>query len=113
TIMNYVSTHFGWYYLIVVSLLVIFCFYLIFSPYGKIKLGRKDDKPEFSYPSWFAMLFSAGMGIGLVFYGIAEPLSNYITDPPLAEPGTEAAHNDALRLSFFHYGIHAWGVYAA
>lgn len=112
TIMNFVSVHFGWYYLLIVSLFVIFCIYLIFSPYGKIKLGKPEDKPEFSYPTWFAMLFSAGMGIGLVFFGVASPVSHYAKTPPTAEPGTREAIEDALRVTFFHYGIHAWAIYA-
>jgi glycine betaine transporter len=111
-IMTYISVHFGWYYLLIVSLFVVFCLYLIFSPYGKIRLGKAEDRPEFSYPTWFAMLFSAGMGIGLVFYGVASPVSHYINTPPIAEPGTTEALEDALRLTFFHYGIHAWAIYA-
>lgn len=112
TIMDYISIHFGWYYLSIVTLFMLFCVYLIFSRYGKMKLGRKNDKPEFSYPSWFAMLFSAGMGIGLVFFGVAEPISQYMKTPPIAEAGSREALEDALRVSFFHYGIHAWAVYA-
>ncbi|WP_100012804.1 glycine betaine uptake BCCT transporter [Lentibacillus sediminis] len=111
-IMNYVSVHFGWYYLLIVSLFVIFCLYLIFSPYGKIRLGKQEDRPEFSYPTWFAMLFSAGMGIGLVFYGVASPVSHYMKTPPTAEPGSMQALEDSLRVTFFHYGVHAWGIYA-
>ncbi|WP_042221624.1 BCCT family transporter [Oceanobacillus manasiensis] len=111
-LMNFISVHFGWYYLLVVSLFLIFCIYLIFSRYGKIRLGKPTDRPEFGYISWFAMLFSAGMGIGLVFYGVASPLSHYIKTPPKAEPGTVEALEDALRITFFHYGIHAWAVYA-
>ncbi|MBY7141599.1 BCCT family transporter [Virgibacillus sp. NKC19-3] len=112
TIMDFVSVHFGWYYLLIVSLFLVFCLYLVFSQYGKIKLGKQDDKPEFSYPSWFAMLFSAGMGIGLVFFGVASPVSHYIKTPPTADPGTSKALEDALRVTFFHYGIHAWAIYA-
>src|SRR5690625_2866270 len=112
TIMDYISIHFGWYYLSIVALFVLFCIYLIFSPYGKMRLGKNNDKPEFSYPSWFAMLFSAGMGIGLVFFGVAEPISQYLKTPPIAEAGSRDALEDALRVSFFHYGIHAWAVYA-
>lgn len=111
-IMNYISVHFGWYYLLIVSLFVVFCLYLIISPYGKIRLGKQGDRPEFSYASWFAMLFSAGMGIGLVFYGVASPVSHYIETPPTAEPGTTEAIEDALRVTFFQYGIHAWAIYA-
>lgn len=112
TIMGYISVHFGWYYLLIVSLFVVFCLYLIISPYGKIKLGKQGDKPEFGYVSWFAMLFSAGMGIGLVFYGVASPVSHYIETPPTAEPGSVEALEDALRVTFFQYGIHAWAIYA-
>lgn len=111
-IMTYISVHFGWYYLLIVSLFVVFCLYLIFSRYGKIRLGKQHDRPEFSYPTWFAMLFSAGMGIGLVFYGVASPVSHYMKTPPTADPGTREALEDSLRITFFHYGIHAWAIYA-
>ncbi|UOQ43982.1 BCCT family transporter [Halobacillus salinarum] len=111
-VMNFISTHFGWYYLMIVTLFVIFCVYLIFSPYGKIKLGKPKDKPDYSYSTWFAMLFSAGMGIGLVFYGAASPISHYVKTPPTAEPGTTEAIRDSMRITFFHYGIHAWAIYA-
>ncbi len=107
----FLTTTFGWYYLILVTIIVIFCIFLIFSPVGIITLGKPDEKPEFSRVSWFAMLFSAGMGIGLVFWGAAEPLSHYMT-PPLAEGGTNAAQKEAMRYTFFHWGIHAWGIYA-
>lgn len=112
SIMGYISAHFGWFYLLIVTLFVLFCLYLVFSPYGKIKLGRAGEKPEFTYTSWLAMLFSAGMGIGLVFYGVASPVSHYIKTPPTAESGSTEALEDALRVTFFHYGIHAWAIYA-
>ncbi|MBU7594719.1 glycine betaine uptake BCCT transporter [Metabacillus halosaccharovorans] len=107
----FLTSAFGWYYLILVTIIVVFCIFLIFSPVGAIKLGKPDEKPEFSKGSWFAMLFSAGMGIGLVFWGAAEPLSHFM-DPPLAEGGTAAAHKEAMRYTFFHWGIHAWAIYA-
>ncbi|CAM5203160.1 Glycine betaine transporter OS=Ureibacillus acetophenoni OX=614649 GN=SAMN05877842_10525 PE=3 SV=1 [Ureibacillus acetophenoni] len=107
----FLTSTFGWYYLILVTVLVVFCIFLIFSPIGIIKLGKPDEKPEFSRASWFAMLFSAGMGIGLVFWGAAEPLSHFMT-PPLAESGTDEAQKEALRYTFFHWGIHAWAIYA-
>ncbi len=107
----FLTSAFGWYYLILVTIIVVFCVFLIFSPVGAIKLGKPDEKPEFSKGSWFAMLFSAGMGIGLVFWGAAEPLSHFM-DPPLAEGGTAAAHKEAMRYTFFHWGIHAWAIYA-
>ncbi|MCV9886198.1 glycine betaine uptake BCCT transporter [Metabacillus halosaccharovorans] len=107
----FLTSAFGWYYLILVTIIVVFCVFLIFSPVGAIKLGKPDEKPEFSKGSWFAMLFSAGMGIGLVFWGAAEPLSHFM-DPPLAEGGSPAAHKEAMRYTFFHWGIHAWAIYA-
>ncbi|WP_080848608.1 glycine betaine uptake BCCT transporter [Cytobacillus gottheilii] len=110
-IQAFFSTAFGWYYLILVTIIVLFCIFLIFSPVGAIKLGKPDEKPEYTKSSWFAMLFSAGMGIGLVFWGAAEPLSHFI-DPPLAEGGSNSATKEAMRYTFFHWGIHAWGIYA-
>lgn len=107
----FLTSAFGWYYLILVTIIVVFCVFLIFSPVGAIKLGKPDEKPEFSKGSWFAMLFSAGMGIGLVFWGAAEPLSHFM-NPPLAEGGTAAANKEAMRYTFFHWGIHAWAIYA-
>ncbi|MFD1706470.1 BCCT family transporter [Siminovitchia sediminis] len=107
-----ITSGFGWYYLILVTVIVAFCLFIIFSPVGTIKLGKPDDKPEYSKPSWFAMLFSAGMGIGLVFWGTAEPISHYAVSPPISEPGTDAAIKEAMRFTFFHWGIHAWSVYA-
>ncbi|MBS4210267.1 BCCT family transporter [Bacillus sp. FJAT-50079] len=109
---GFVTSTFGWYYLILVSVIVFFCVFLIFSPIGNIRLGKVGEKPEYSKPTWFAMLFSAGMGIGLVFWGAAEPISHFAGSPPLAEPGTDAAFKDALRFTFFHWGIHAWAIYA-
>lgn len=110
-IQAFFSTAFGWYYLILVTIIVLFCLFLIFSPVGTIKLGKPDEKPEYTKSSWFAMLFSAGMGIGLVFWGAAEPLSHFI-DPPLAEGGSNSATKEAMRYTFFHWGIHAWAIYA-
>ncbi|CCU59518.1 glycine betaine transporter OpuD [Bacillus subtilis] len=108
----FITDSFGWYYLLVVSLFVGFCLFLIFSPIGKIKLGKPDEKPEFGLLSWFAMLFSAGMGIGLVFYGAAEPISHYAISSPSGETETPQAFRDALRYTFFHWGLHAWAIYA-
>lgn len=111
TVTTFISVYFGWYYLIIVMLMLIFCVYLIFSRYGTIKLGKEDDKPEFSLISWFAMLFSAGMGMGLVFWTTAEPISHAFTDSPSAELGSDEALKEALQYSFFHWGVHAWAVY--
>ncbi|MCR8847388.1 BCCT family transporter [Rossellomorea sp. SC111] len=108
---TFITSTFGWYYLILVTVIVIFCVFLIFSPMGTIRLGKPDEKPEYTRGTWFAMLFSAGMGIGLVFWGAAEPLSHYMT-PPTAEGGTDLAIKESMRYTFFHWGIHAWGIYA-
>lgn len=111
SVQGFITTGFGWYYLIVVSFFLVVCIYLLFSPAGRIKLGNQDDKPEFSRISWLAMLFSAGMGIGLVFYGTAEPISHYVISSPTGEIGTDQGMRDALRYTFFHWGIHAWAIY--
>jgi glycine betaine transporter len=111
-IQTIITTTLGWYYLILVTFFVIVCLYFLISPIGRIKLGKQEDKPEFSRPSWLAMLFSAGMGIGLVFWGAAEPLSHYaISTPTNVNPGTDQAIKDSLRFTYFHWGIHAWAIY--
>ncbi len=110
-VQSFITSTFGWYYLILVTIIVIFCVFLIFSPVGAIRLGKPDEKPEYTKTTWFAMLFSAGMGIGLVFWGSAEPVFHY-SAPPLADPLTAQANKEAMRFTFFHWGIHAWGIYA-
>ncbi len=108
----FITSTFGWYYLIIVSLMVVFTLFLIVSPYGKIRLGKDSDRPAYSRTTWFAMLFSAGMGIGLVFWGAAEPLSHFAVSSPTGETGTPQAFRDAMRYTFFHWGLHAWAIYA-
>ena len=110
-IQSWVAAGFGWYYLMLLSGLVLICLFLIVSPFGNIKLGKDTDEPEFSTISWIAMLFSAGMGIGLVFYGAAEPLSHYAVMSYTADLNTAAAFKEGLRESFFHWGIHVWAMY--
>lgn len=110
-IKNFVASTFGWYYLVLLSFMLGLSFFFILSPYGKIRLGRDSDRPQFSTTTWIAMLFSAGMGIGLVFYGAAEPLSHYAIDPATELPNTDAAFKEALRASFFHWGLHVWAMY--
>lgn len=107
----FITSSFGWYYLLVVSAIVLFCLFFIVSPVGQIRLGKPEERPEYSYISWFAMLFSAGMGIGLVFWGAAEPLSHFAINPATAEPGSQEAFREAMRYTFFHWGIHAWAIY--
>jgi len=107
-----ITTNFGWLYLWVVLGLVIMAAALAFSRYGDLKLGGEDEEPEFSTASWFSMLFAAGMGIGLVFWGVAEPISHYGAPPPGIAPNTPEAANAAMRYSFFHWGLHPWAVYS-
>lgn len=110
SIQSGIVANFGWLYVGSVAVFLAFSVYLLFSSVGSVRLGPDDSEPEFSYPSWFAMLFSAGMGIGLVFFSVAEPIY-HLTDPPIEEAGTTAAATDAMRLTFFHWGLHAWGIY--
>jgi glycine betaine transporter len=102
---------FGWFYLLATFGILVFCIYIAFSKYNKIRLGNDDDKPQYANITWFGMLFSAGMGIGLVFWGVAEPVFHYINPPLGIEPETAEAARAALRYSFFHWGLHPWGVY--
>ncbi|MUV38702.1 Glycine betaine transporter BetL [Lentibacillus sp. JNUCC-1] len=111
-IKGFVATTFGWYYMLLMSAMVLLSIIVAVSPYGKVKLGKDDDKPDFSTPTWIAMLFSAGMGIGLVFYGAAEPLFHYVSDAPLSEEGTPQAFKEALSAAYFHWGVHVWAMYA-
>ncbi len=101
---------FGWFYLLSVTGFVLCSLFLIFSRYGHIPLGREGAKPEYPLVTWFAMLFCAGMGIGLVFWGVAEP-SLHFHNPPTGAGGTPEAARVALRYSFFHWGLHPWAVY--
>ena len=102
--------NFSWLFSLTVTFLLGFSIWLGFSRYRFMKLGPDNSKPDFSLVSWLAMLFSAGMGIGLVFYGVAEPILHF-TNPPQSNPGTAQAAREAMRLSVFHWGLHAWGIY--
>lgn len=97
-----VTRNFGWLYLWVVLGLVLLALVLCVSRYGDLKLGAEDDEPEFKLSSWFAMLFAAGMDIGLVYWGVAEPLTHYTSPPPGIAPRTPEAANAAMRYAFFH-----------
>ncbi len=111
--LNWLTASFGWTYLVVTLGILVFLVFLAFSPYGDIRLGKDDDRPEFSTITWFAMILSAVMGIGLVSYGVAEPISHFAAPPHgLAEPGTAEAAVRALQYSYFDWGLHAWAVFA-
>lgn len=101
----------GWFTILAVAGFLIFVVSLAFSRYGQLKLGPDHSQPDYSYASWFAMLFAAGMGIGLMFFGVAEPIMHYAT-PPVGTPESTAAARQAMRITFFHWGIHAWAIYA-
>jgi choline/carnitine/betaine transport len=103
----------GWFFVLTASGFVVFALWLAVSRYGKIPLGRDDERPEFRTSSWVAMMFSAGMGIGLMFFGVAEPLT-FFTDPPpgTALPGTSEALDTALATTLFHWTLHPWAIYA-
>lgn len=107
-----VTINFGWLYLMVVAFFVFFCIYLVFSKYGSIVLGPDDCKPEFSTLSWFAMLFSAGMGIGLIFYSCVEPMSHFVSPIDGIVGQTEEAAVFAMKTSFLHWGLHPWASFA-
>ncbi|WP_010532944.1 BCCT family transporter [Brachybacterium squillarum] len=110
---NWIVANLGWFYMLAIFIFVIFAIVLAISPSGRIRLGRDDDEPEFGLLSWFAMLFAAGMGIGLVFYGVAEPLGFTTTN---VKPGWEGEGVElsglAMAQTFMHWGVHPWAAYA-
>lgn len=101
---------FGWAYILAMSVFVCLCLVLMFSRFGDIKLGQEHDLPEYNNISWFAMLFAAGMGIGLMFYGVAEPLKHFLSPPNSSNDHLEIV-KQAMNTTFFHWGIEAWSVY--
>ncbi|UOR04078.1 BCCT family transporter [Hymenobacter aerilatus] len=110
-IQTLVTSNMGWLFILSVNIFVAYCLFLAFGRFGGIRLGGQDARPEFSTGSWFAMLFSTGMGIGLLFWSVAEPINHFQT-PPLGEPGTPAAARQAMNFTFLHWGLHAWAIYA-
>ncbi|TVP56768.1 MAG: BCCT family transporter [Halomonadaceae bacterium] len=111
--LNFTTSHFGWLYLFATTGFLVFCVCVGLSDYGHIRLGADGEAPEFSYPTWLGMIFSAGMGVGLVFWGIAEPMTHYM-DPPLgrADAQTPEAARLGLQYSLFHWGFHQWANFA-
>jgi choline/glycine/proline betaine transport protein len=111
---DWISNVLGWYYVAIIATFIVFSLAIGASRYGRMKLGQPDSKPEFSTMSWLAMLFSAGMGIGLVFWGVAEPLAHTQFPPggeSRLEPESVAAAQEAMNVTFVHWGIHAWAIY--
>ena len=111
-IYNFLTKQFGWLYLAAMLFFVFFILLIAFSKWGKIRLGPDDSRPEYSTVSWFAMLFGAGMGVGLVFWGISEPVSHYIAPMAGIAPASAEAADFAMKASFMHWGIHPWANYA-
>ena len=107
---SFITTNFGWFFILLMNVALVFCIYLIASRYGDIRLGQQTERPQYSLGSWIGMLFSAGIGIGLVYWGTAEPLYHYMA-PPMAEPETMEAAKQAMNISFLHWGLHAWAIY--
>ncbi|WP_336939054.1 choline BCCT transporter BetT [Acinetobacter modestus] len=108
---QWITDSFSWFYVLSVAIFLILLIYIACSASGKIKLGPDHSQPEYSNGSWFAMLFTAGMGIGLMFFGVAEPVMHYVS-PPSGDPESIASAQQALRITFFHWGLHAWAIYA-
>jgi choline/glycine/proline betaine transport protein len=111
SIQSFIAAKFGWLYVIAVNTILLFCIYLAFSRFKNIRLGGPDCKPEFSTWAWLSMLFNAGIGLVLMFYSVAEPILHF-SNPPYGEAGTIEAAQNALNLSFVHWGMHGWAVYA-
>lgn len=110
-VQQWIITNASWFYVLAVALILISVVFLAVSRYGDIKLGPDHSRPDYRNTTWFAMLFSAGMGIGLMFFGVAEPVMHFTT-PPVGEPNTVQAAKEAMKLTFFHWGLHAWAIYA-
>jgi len=101
----------SWYYVLVVAVILVSAVGVATTRYGEIKLGPDHAEPDYTLTSWFAMLFAAGMGIGLMFFGVAEPVMHFL-DPPNGDGGTVDAAKEAMKITFFHWGLHAWAIYA-
>lgn len=110
TVKSLITRNFGWFFVVLSTGAVIYLLYLAFSRFGDIVLGEPEERPEFSDLSWYSMLFSAGMGVGILFWGAAEPITHYLNSP-MHENGTTEAARGAMALTMFHWGVHGWGVY--
>ena len=106
----WITSTFGWFYMLSVAFFLVFIVVVAFSNWGNIKLGPDHADPQYSFPAWFAMLFSAGYGIALLFFGVAEPVLHY-SAPPAGAPETVNAARQAMQIAFFHWGFHIWAIY--
>lgn len=108
---SWITAHFSWFYVLAVATFLVVLITIASSRFGDIRLGPDDARPDFSFTSWLAMLFAAGMGIGLMYFGVGEPMMHFLS-PPTAEAGTMVAAQEAMTTTFFHWGFHAWAIYA-
>ena len=109
----WLTSTFDWLFMVAANIFVLFCLFLVASPYGKIRLGGADARPDYSYLGWFAMLFAAGMGIGLMFFGVLEPMYHFQNPPLGIDPeNVEAARAMGMAATIFHWGLHPWAIYA-
>ena len=108
-VLSFTTETFGWFYMLATASFLVFLVAIAFSSYGSIRLGPDHSKPEYNFAEWFAMLFSAGYGIALLFYGVAEPVIHFAA-PPLSEPQTIAAAKEAMQIAYFHWGFHIWAI---
>lgn len=114
TALGWVTDSFGWLFIISANIFLVLAIVIAISRYGNIRLGRQDERPEFGTLTWISMMFAAGMGIGLMFFGVAEPLSHFSVPPPGsgAEAATENAVEGAMVFTYFHWALHPWAIYA-
>ena len=108
---SWVTRVFGWYYMLVIAVVLVFVLWLGLSRHGLIRLGSDDETPEFGFVAWVSMLFSAGIGIALLYYGAYEPLDHFLS-PPQGTTGTPEAAREAMAITFLHWGLHGWALYA-
>lgn len=110
--LTWLITNFGWFYMLITAFFVLFVIVLAISPFGKIRLGKQDDRPEYSWITWIGMLFAAGIGVGFVFWGVAEPVLYYLDPPVGVEPGTTDAAIAGLRYGAYHWALHPWAIFS-
>ena len=109
-VQDFITTNFGWFYVLSTTVFLLFILVIALSRWGRLRLGEDNSKPEFGTWSWVSMMFTAGMGIGLVYYGVSEPLTHF-KNPPLADPGSADAAIEAMNFTFFHWGLQPWAIY--
>src|SRR5690606_39407629 len=108
--LSWITVNFGWFYMLSVAIFLVFIVVVAISDWGKIRLGPEHSEPQYSFPAWFAMLFSAGYGIALLFFRVAEPVLHY-SQPPQGAGETVDAARQAMQIAYFHWGFHIWGIY--